>query len=111
KPVKVRVEPGTQDDLSVQLQVMRDLQMKRKPSAYLLFDKNQTKKYEYTSEGTARIDTALGPLDTVIYTAHRSGSPRVTRSWFAPSLGYLAVKAEQFRKDQSEWSMEIHSLK
>ena len=61
-------------------------------------------------EGAARIHTALGELDTVIWSSSRPDSDRVTRMWYAPSLGYLPVRAEQMRSGKLQVRMLIRSL-
>lgn len=111
KPVDVALEPGAQDAMSIQMALMRDLLAGNKPSKYRLFDKDKVKEYTYTLEGEARVKTALGELDTVIYRAERgAGSKRVTRMWYAPSLGFVGVRGEQLRDGKREWQMEIRSL-
>jgi hypothetical protein len=76
-----------------------------------MLDKDRIKEYTYTYEGEARLKTNLGELDTVIYRSQRAGSKRVTRTWYAPALGYVAVRGEQVREGKREWLMEIRSLK
>ena len=61
-------------------------------------------------EGTARIETALGALDTVIYTSRRPNSDRTTRTWVAPALGYLPVRAERVRGKKVEFTLKLESL-
>lgn len=111
KAVDVALEAGAQDAMSIQMALMRDLLNGNKPSAYRLLDKDRIKEYSYAYEGEARLKTVLGELDTVIYRAQRAGSKRVTRTWYAPSLGYVAVRGEQLREGKREWQMEIRSLK
>jgi hypothetical protein len=111
KAVDVALEPGTQDPMSIQIAQMRDLLSGDKPSAYRMLDKHNIKEYSYTYEGEARVQTALGEVDTVIYRSQRVGSKRVTRTWYAPSLGYVAVRAEQMRDGKREWLMQILFLK
>jgi len=111
KPVDVALEPGAQDAMSIQIALMADLLKGVKPSSYRLIDKDRIKEYRYTFEGEQRLKTALGELDTVIYASQRAGSKRVTRTWYAPSLGYIAVRGEQLRDGKREWLMEIRSLK
>ena len=110
KAVDVALEPGAQDAMSIQIALMRDLLAGTKPSTYRLLDKDKIKEYSYTLEGEARLKTALGEFDTVIYRAQRAGSTRVTRTWYAPSLGFVAVRGEQMRDGKREWLMEIRSL-
>jgi len=60
-------------------------------------------------EGNARIDTALGTLDTVIYTSTNATGGRITRTWVAPALGYLPVRAERVRDKKVEFTILIQS--
>jgi hypothetical protein len=110
KPVDVALEPDTQDDMSIQIALMYALLRKEQPSSLHLIDKNRIKEYVYTSEGTEHLKTALGEVDTVVYRSQRAGSSRVTRMWYAPSLGYVPVRGEQTRDGKREWRMEIKSL-
>jgi Protein of unknown function (DUF3108) len=110
KPVDVALEPHTQDDMSIQIALMYALLKDEPPSSLRLIDKNRIKEYVYTPEGTAHLKTALGELDTTVYRSQRAGSKRVTRMWYAPSLGYVPVRGEQLREGKREWQMEIRSL-
>ncbi len=112
KPVDLPLPPGVQDTMSIQLALVRELRAGGKPMSYQLADKDQIKTYEYTYEGTARLKTALGELDTVIYRSHRADSSRrVIRMWHATSLGFIPVQAERLKDGKREWQMEIRSLK
>lgn len=112
KPVEMELSPGVQDAMSIQLALIRELRAGGKPMSYKLADKDQIKTYEYTHEGTAKIKTALGELDTIIYRSHRADSSRrIIRMWHAPSLGFIPVQAERVKDGKREWLMEIRSLK
>jgi hypothetical protein len=111
KPVDLPLQSGLQDIMSVQIALIVDLLGGRKPSTYTLVDKNRIKEYLYASEGTARLDTTLGPLDTVIWSSRRPGSDRVTRVWYAPSLGFAPVRAERRDGDRLEWAMRLVALR
>jgi Protein of unknown function (DUF3108) len=111
KPVDQPLAPGTQDPLSVQIELMRDLSSGASPTQFLLFDQDVAKQFRYTRERGVRLDTALGTIDTVVYRSDRPGSDRVVRLWLAPSLGYLPVKAERERKGHTEFELEILSVK
>ena len=111
KPVNQPLKPNTQDGLSVQIELMRELVAGRSPQRFWLISKDEVNDYEYTREGKATLDTPLGKLDTVIYRSQHPGSSRVTRLWFAPSLGYLPVRAQQARHDKAEFTLSIRELK
>jgi hypothetical protein len=109
--VDLPLKPGVQDDLSVQIAMMVELLHGRTPEQLSMIDKNSWREYRYQREGAETIATPLGQIDTIIYSSQHPGSPRVTRFWCAPSLGYLPMRVEQKRVDSVEWSMDIRSLK
>ena len=96
--------------MSIQVALMLDLLRGAKPGKYRLVDKDKVKEYVYTYEGEARLKTALGEIDTMIYTSQRAGSKRLTRMWYAPSLGYVGVRARTVREGKREWVMDIRTL-
>jgi hypothetical protein len=104
------LEAGTQDPLSVQIELMRALRAGAAPASFLLFDKREATRYNYTREGTENLHTDLGDLATVIYRSDRPGSDRVTRLWLAPSLGYVPVQGERRRGDRIDFSLQIRRL-
>ncbi len=104
-------KPGLQDDLSVQVALMVDLLRDHAPDTLWMLDKNTVRDYRYKREGTVRLDTPFGPIDTIIYSSQHPGSPRVTRFWCAPSKGYLPMKVEQKRVDSVEWTMQVRTLR
>jgi hypothetical protein len=110
KVVDVPLEPGVQDAMSIQVALLLDLLRGQKPGTYRLIDKDKIKEYVYTYQGDERLKTALGEVDTVIYTSQRAGSKRLTRTWYAPSLGYVAVRGEQLKDGKREWVMDIRTL-
>jgi len=110
KPISLRLIDGTQDVMSIQIEVMRDLENGDLPKLFRILDKDEVKEFIYTREGTARIRTALGELDTIVVSSHRAGNNRVLRMWFAPSLGYIPVQAERSRDGKVEFGMRIKSV-
>lgn len=111
KPVDIALQPGTQDSLSVQIALMRELAAGHAPKSFWLIDNDEIKEYRYVREGTVRLDTPLGKLESVIYRSERAGSDRVTRLWLAPSLGYLPVRAERSRAGKIDFGLSIRELK
>jgi hypothetical protein len=109
KPVDIKLTDGTQDVLSIQVQVMLDLKNGNLPETFHIIDKDQLKEFSYTEEGTAKLRTAIGVLDTVIVRSQNAGNSRILRMWFAPSLGFLPVQAERSRDGKVEISMRIKS--
>lgn len=110
KPVDIKLADGTQDVMSIQVEVMLDLKNGNLPKVFPIIDKDQLKDFNYTNEGTAKIRTALGELDTIIVTSQRAGNNRILRMWFAPSLGFVPVQAERSRDGKLEIAMRIKSV-
>jgi hypothetical protein len=110
RPVDLALQPGLQDPMSVQIELMVELAAGRTPDKFWMIDKDKLKDYVYTHEGKARLATELGSLETVIYSSRRPGSDRVTRIWYAQSLGWAPVRAERRRGADLEWSMNVRSL-
>ncbi|HYK25954.1 MAG TPA: DUF3108 domain-containing protein [Steroidobacteraceae bacterium] len=110
KNVMQPLEPGTQDPLSVQISLMRELAAGNSPTHFMLFDKTEAAEYHYTREGNVALDTPFGRLETVVYRSDRADSDRVMRFWLAPTLGYLPVRAERKRRGKTEFELRIREL-
>ena len=110
KPVDIALKDGTQDVMSIQVEVMADLKKGDLPKTFWIIDKDQLKEFIYTQEGNARIRTEIGELDTVVVTSQRAGNNRILRMWFAPSLGFLPVQAERSRDGKVEIAMRIKKV-
>lgn len=108
--VDMAIPPGIQDDLSIQIALMVALIRGQTPDKFSLLSGSQVREYHYSREGEETLQTPLGKLPTVIYRSEKQYSPRVTRFWCAPSLGYIPLKVEQKRKDEVEWTMQVQSV-
>jgi hypothetical protein len=108
--VDLAMTEGTQDAMSLQISMLRNLATGKVPPTVWLIDSDKLKDYELRTEGSARVETVLGELDTVIYTTRRANSDRMTRTWVAPALGYLPVKAERIRGKKTEFTLKIESV-
>jgi len=111
KPVDLTLADGTQDVMSIQVEVMLDLKKGELPKTFQIIDKDEVKEFTYTQEGTANIKTDLGQIDTIIVASQRTGNNRILRMWFAPSLGFAPVQAERTRDGKLELAMRVKSLK
>lgn len=110
--IDITIPDDAQDPMSLQIASLRDLAKGTIPATVSLVDGDgKLKEYELRQEGSARLETALGSLDTIIYTSRRAGSDRVTRTWVAPALGYLPVKAERVRGKKTEFTLLIDSVR
>jgi hypothetical protein len=108
--VDLPIQPGIQDDLSVQIALMHELLKGRTPDKFLLLNGNSVREYRYVREREETLSTRLGTIPTVVYRSEKANSPRVTRFWCAPSRGYIPLRVEQKKNDEVEWRMEIESL-
>jgi len=107
--VDLPLVPGMQDALTVGLQVRWLLQQGRAPQRLMMVEKAKPKEYDYAFEGRERLQTALGPVDTWVWSSRRPGSDRVTRTWYAPAFAHVAVKAEQVAGNKALMSFSILS--
>lgn len=109
--VDLPIERGLQDGMSVQIALLRALARGESPSGFQLIDKDEIKEYVYSAEKPVRLKTAIGELDTVVWSSHRPDSNRLTRVWYAPTLGYMPVQAERRKGDKLEWSMRLKNYR
>jgi hypothetical protein len=109
RPVDLELPAGAQDPMSLQIESLRKLASSAPLAGVSMVDGDKIKGYELAREGEERVQTALGELDTVVYVSRRTGSDRATRTWVAPALGYLPVKAVRTRGKKTEFTLLIES--
>jgi len=109
-PLDLALEPSITDPLSIRAAALVDLNAGRTPREYAMIDGHEIKHYVYRAQGTDRIKTAVGDLDTVVYTSEGKGAQGRGRSWkfwFAPTLHYLLVRAEQHEDNATRLTFMI----
>jgi hypothetical protein len=99
EPWSMALEYGTQDKLLYQLRIMQDLPTTGTSLRYPVADGGKLKYYEIDIVGKERIRTELGVFDA-FRLRHTKGS-RKTTMWCAEQLGYLPVRIEQQKNDNS----------
>jgi uncharacterized protein DUF3108 len=109
--IDMPIPPGMQDDLSVQIALMVELLRGHTPDKFSLISGNSVREYRYSRDGEETLTTPVGTIQTVIYRSEKQYSPRVTRFWCAPSLGYIPLRVEQKKGDDVEWTMQVQSVK
>lgn len=90
--------PRLQDPLSIRAALQSDLLAGREPGEYPMVDGRSIETFVYRRVGPAKLRTALGEIDTVVYTSSRKGADaraKTWKYWFAPSLGWVPVRIEQ----------------
>jgi hypothetical protein len=109
--VDMPMSPGIEDDLSVQIALMVELLRGRTPDEFSLLNGDSVREYRYSRDGEETLTTPAGTLQTVIFRSEKQYSPRVTRFWCAPSLGYIPLRVQQKRNDDVEWTMQVQRVK
>jgi hypothetical protein len=109
--VDMPIPPGIQDDLSIQIALMVDLLRGHAPATFALLSGNSVRQYHYAREGEETLTTPIGTIATIVYSSRKDYSPRVTRFWCAPSLGYIPLQVEQKRDDDVQWAMHVQKVK
>ncbi len=110
EPVKLALEPGMQDRLSIQIGVMAALAGGAEPGTIAMVNGDNIRHYTYTRGQSETVQSKLGPLQTVVYESTRANSNRLSRVWHVPSLDYLPARAEQIRKGKVETVMTLLSV-
>ena len=109
EPWMMPLEHGTSDKLLYQLRIMQDLPTTGSSLRYPVADGGKLKYYDIEIVGKERIRTPLGKFDTVRL-RHTKGS-RQTTLWCAKELGYLPVRIEQRKNDDSPVVAVLSSVK
>lgn len=108
--VEIELTDGLQDRGSLQPALMSALSDGKTLDRFDVADGNSVRTYVYTPLGTQSVETALGTLEVVRYEQQREGSSRKTIIDFAPELGYVPVRLEQFRDGESLSAFVIESI-
>jgi hypothetical protein len=110
QPIEVPLSDGVQDRMSAQIVVMQLLAAGKQPDKLAFIDRDALKEYTYVRVREEKLKTTIGEIDTVVYSSSRLGSNRVSRLWYAPSLGFAPVRGEQERKGKIETVFEIQKM-
>jgi hypothetical protein len=109
--IDVPLDAAAHDPLTLQVATQRELAAGALTGRVWMFDGDRLKEFEQRREKATRLKTALGEVDTVSVTTQRVGSNRLTRTWYAPTLGYLPVQAQRVRDGKPEVTIRIRTLK
>jgi len=101
------------DRLSVTLSVMDALQKDGFEQAELkVFDNGRVKTMLFTNEGAETVKTRMGNLETIRVRSNAvGGGTRHTTTWFAPELGYVPVKIEQYKRKKLVARLTLSKLR
>jgi len=100
------------DRLSVTLAVMDVLQKDGFEQTQMdVFDNGRVKTMLFTNEGMETVKTRMGNLETIRVRSNAvGGATRHTTTWFAPELGYVPVKIEQFKRKKLVARLKLSKL-
>ena len=110
KLLDLKLQPGTQDPLSVQIAIMLKLQARDVPDAFWMLNTDEIDRFKYVRHQETTLDTPLGKLQTILYTSHKAGSDKTTYLWLAPALDYMPARAEQHVKGSTQVSLQISAF-
>lgn len=106
----VRLAEGALDKLSYLLVLMQDLQEGKREVRYRVVAGGALETYHLAAVGQERLDTALGPLDTVKVQRLGPDGELATTFWCAGELHFLPVKIVHREEDGRVVSMFIRRL-
>jgi len=109
--LNLKLQPGTQDPLSVQIAIMLALEARAAPESFWMLNTDEIDRFQYRRHEEATLDTPLGKLRTILYTSHEAGSDKTTYLWLAPALDYMPARAEQQVKGRTQLSLAIQAFK
>lgn len=98
EPAEQTISGDLHDRVSIQYQLMRDLQNGALREQYRLFDIDEIKVLNVTQVGSREIRTKAGTFDAIGVRHQAEGSSRTTTLWCVEELDYLPVVIEQHRK-------------
>lgn len=107
---EIALRRGVLDRGSLQVALMQALAAGRQPEYFAVLDENSIDEYAYEFQGQHTINTELGDIDVLRYHQLRAGSSRHSIIDFAPALGYVPARMEQFRNGESQSAFAIESL-
>jgi hypothetical protein len=111
KLLDLKLQPGTQDPLSVQIAIMLKLEAQNAPDAFWMLNTDEIDRFQYVRHEETTLDTPLGKLHTILYTSHEAGSSKTTYLWLAPALDYMPARAEQHVRGKTQLSIDIQAFK
>jgi hypothetical protein len=95
------------DGLTMQLQLMLDLQRGIEQPKYKIVDFNRLKEYEFSFAGTETINIQDVDYDGVIFQVVRNHERRKTQMWFSPERNYLPIKMVHFSKGKKKFNAHL----
>ena len=105
-------DKSTLDPLNLEVRIRQDLLSATTPhlkAEYVLGDAKGVHPLKFTIDGTEKIKTPYGELDTLKVSRVHQDKERTTQFWLAKSLDYLPVKVVQV-DDAAVYTIELQSF-
>lgn len=100
-------EKDVVDGLTVQLQLMLDLQRGIQQPRYKILDVNRIREREFSFVGEETITLANEDYHSVIYQVVRDNNRRKTQMWFSPERNYLPVQMVHYSKGKKKFNAHL----
>ncbi len=101
KTTSLPLQSGYLDIITQKLQLRLDLQSGEETLSYPVISRGKLKQYDFQIIANEVLETAIGPLNTVLVQRIREDSQRLTKIWLATDWDYLAVRLEQVEDGNS----------
>ncbi|TNF87350.1 MAG: DUF3108 domain-containing protein [Gammaproteobacteria bacterium] len=95
------------DGLTMQLQMMLDLQRGIERPSYRIVDFNRLKTYEFSLAGTEVLNIQDRDYESIILQVVRKNERRKTQMWFAPERNYLPLQMVHFSKGKKKFNAHL----
>ena len=99
------------DGLTVQLQMMLDLQRGIERPKYKILDVNKVREREFSFVSEELVNIQDVDLHSVVYQVVRDNNKRKTQMWFSTERNYLPVKLVHFTKGKKQFSAQLASYR
>lgn len=101
----------TLDRLLVNLAMARDLRCGREALTYTVLEKGELDSWRFDRKGESTVTTPNGEYKAVKIAKYHDSPDRVSLTWHAPALDWLAVRIEhQDDADEDRFHMVLRSL-
>ena len=113
KSYTLKYQPGVLDRHAVTVAVMQDLaQGKSGDLLYSVADRDELQTHAYRVVGNEKMQTALGPLNSIkVQRIRQNSNGRVTTLWLAADRQFVPLRIEQKESDGDTIEMRITSLR
>lgn len=103
--------PGTQDQLSIGIDLVNTLVRGKQPDQVVLMDGKTPHHYRFVREKEEILNTKIGKVPTIVYSRTKAEGPEFSRFWLAPGYGFVPMKVEQKDDDGTQYSLVVLSIK